>query len=346
MATLPALNYATDSARTEGEFKAAFEALLAGVKQIPGAAAPELALTISGGAITPPGSGGILVVDTEAAASTDDLTNIVMTNYPDNATILVRNANASRSVVLRHASTGSGQMFLERGARMVLDDTLKYILLARRGNDLYEVCRGPQVPSMLTVAKSSNFTITAADHGKVFLCTGNITVNFDPAANIGNGFVCGVVNVETTLLNVTTLRPNGFETIDGVTQFDLPLKNGTQIVCNGSAFYSTTGFLMPKLKTATFGATLSVDPNQGEYFEVSTLTGNVTTFNLNTSFNGRRVKIRFAQDATGGRTVAAPSGAKIAGSLATTALQVSHLDLIYVGGGVNRWEGAWTQIPL
>lgn len=147
MATLPNAAYFNNSARTEGEFKQAQEDFLASVKQIPGAGVAELTNTISSGSITPAGSGGVVVVDTEAAAATDDLTNIVTTNYPAGSMILLRNSNAARLVVVKHLAGGSGQINLDGSGEYTLDDTKKWLLLTRRSADWHEVYRGPQRPS-------------------------------------------------------------------------------------------------------------------------------------------------------------------------------------------------------
>lgn len=144
MATLPAANYFNNASRTEGEFKQAQEDFLASVKQVPGAGTADLAITIASGSITPAGSGGVLVIDTEAAAATDDLTNIVTTNYPDGSMLLIRNSNSARSVVAKHLAGGAGQFNLDRSVDYTLDDTKKWLLLQRRSADWYEVFRGPQ----------------------------------------------------------------------------------------------------------------------------------------------------------------------------------------------------------
>ena len=345
MATLPAANYLTDNARTEGEFKAGLEAMLSATKQIPGAGAADLAVTIAGDTITPAGGGGVLVIDTESSAATDDLANILQTNYPANACILLRNADASRVVTLKHAATGNGQLFLDRSADAVLDDTRTYLLLQRRGNDWYEVLRGPSRAAMPVVAQNGSFTVQKEDLGKVFYCTNAITVSLAAAASLGNGFRCSIINGNGAV-NTVVLDPAGSETINGVTTFNLqPFGEVMDLVCDGSAFYTVGRNAKPFLSQVSYAATLTINSRDGDYFEVGTLTGNVSTFNLNYGFTGKRVTIRFVQDGTGGRTVALPADAKVAGSIASAASQASHLDLIFVFGGVARWEGAWTQIP-
>lgn len=347
MAQLPAANYLNDNARTEGEFKSGLEAMLAATKQIPGAGTADLAYTIAAGSITPAGGGGVLVVETESLAASDDLANVIITNYPDGSMLLLRNNNAARVVVVKHAATGSGQIFLDRNADYVLDDTKKYLLIQRRGTDWYEVLRGPSRAQMPVVAKNANFTVQREDIGKVFVCTNAITVSFVAAATLGNGFFCTIVNHNYNSAATVSLDPNSSETIDGngTTLAILGSGAGKLIVCDGSKLYSVNDYVVPFRVVVGFSSTITVNALDGLYFEVGTLTANVTTFTVQNAPIGKQLRFRFVQDATGGRTVAAPSGAKISGSLASAANQASHLDLMYTFDG-NRLEGAWTQIPV
>lgn len=144
MATIPAASYISNAARTEGEVKQALEDTIASLRQVPGSAQVPLTNTIASGSITPAGSGGMIVIDTEASAATDDLTNIVTTNYPDGSMLLIRNSNAARFVVVKHLAGGAGQMNLDRSVDYTLDDTKKFLMLQRNGADWYEVFRAPQ----------------------------------------------------------------------------------------------------------------------------------------------------------------------------------------------------------
>ncbi|HKO88788.1 MAG TPA: hypothetical protein VJU83_09770 [Burkholderiales bacterium] len=83
-------------------------------------------------------------------------------------------------------------------------------------------------------SKSSGFTVGVEDFDSVFLCSGAITVAFDAAATLSNGFRCKIVNVGTT--NVT-LDPDGSETIDGATTLLCGRGEGYDVECNGSALY-------------------------------------------------------------------------------------------------------------
>jgi hypothetical protein len=345
MVTLPAANYLNDNARTEGEFKASLEAFLAATKQVPGAGVAELSLTIAAGSITPAGSSGVLVIDTESAAASDDLANIVQTNYPDGSMIMLRNANAARFVVLKHAATGSGQLLLSRNADYVLDDTKKYLLLQRRGTDWIEISRSPGRLEMPVVTKSATFTLAKEHHGCLMRCTGaGMTINVPAAATLGNGFTVSIVN-DNSLDNVIVVDLDGTETLNGTGLWNLYRKQGVLFTCDGSNFYSPDGLTKSLIRANNYAATVNISATLAEYQEVSALTGNVTTLDLGNPYIGLRVRIRFVQDATGGRTVVNPSGSKVAGSLASAANQASVLDLTYSSTAL-RWEGFWTQIPV
>ncbi len=343
MATIPAAGHISDSLRTEGEVKSDLEAVIASLRQVPGSASVELAVTIAGGAITPVGGGGIIVIDTESGAATDDLTNILATNYPDNACILLRNNNAGRFVTLKHATTGSGQMFLERNVDYVLDDTKKYIFLQRRGTDWYEIWRSPSRLTMPVVTKTASFTIQKEDHGKVFICTQPLTVSFVAAASLGVGFCVTVIN-NNSPDNMITLNPNASERVDERTSLAISSGDGSLMVCDGVDFWTMGPRRKPLFQVYAYAASLSINVGDAHTAEVGSLTGNVTTLTI-TGRVGDRIRIRFKQDATGGRTVASPSGAKITGSIDGTANRVSYLDVYFCGGDL-RWEGFWSTVPV
>lgn len=235
MATIPAAGYISNAARTQSEVQTAWNDIVASLRQVPGAGQTELSNTIASGSITPAGSGGFVVVDTEAAAATDDLTNIVTTNYPDGSCLYLRNANAARVVTLKQLAGGAGQMNLDRSVDYVLDDTKKWILLQRRSADWYEVFRGPQRMTSLTVSKTASFTVAREDLGKVFLCNGSaaMTVTLTAAASLGNGFVVGIRNLSQQSV---TIDPNSSELIDGGSTLNVPTGWGYLLVCDGTAW--------------------------------------------------------------------------------------------------------------
>lgn len=118
MTDLPTKTDLTSGTTTEADFQSAIGALYDYVSEIAVKGEKE-SVTISSGSITP--SSGFLEVDTEATASTDDLTNIVPTNLGSQF-IFLTNTSGARSVVLKHQSGGSGQLSLRDSA----DVTLRY----------------------------------------------------------------------------------------------------------------------------------------------------------------------------------------------------------------------------
>lgn len=140
MTALPAADYFTNPTRTNDQAKAAQDAMLAVARQAVGGSARSN-LTIASGSITP--TQGQHNVDTEAAAASDDLTNIVTTNLPDGSLLRLHIVNAGRVVTAKHAAGGAGQMTLAGSADFVIDTTLKWVLLQRSGTDWVEIDRFP-----------------------------------------------------------------------------------------------------------------------------------------------------------------------------------------------------------
>lgn len=118
MTDLPTKNDLVSGTTTEAAFQSAIGSLHDYVSEIAVKGDKE-SLVISNGSITP--TQGFIAVDTEASSSSDDLTNIVATNLGAQF-IFVTNTSGARSVVLKHASGGSGQLSL----RGNVDATLRY----------------------------------------------------------------------------------------------------------------------------------------------------------------------------------------------------------------------------
>lgn len=240
MATIPIAGYLSNAARTQLEMQQGLEDLVASLRQIPGAGEPETYQVIVSGTLTPPGSAGIVLVDTEGLTATDDLTNVDMTNYPDGSCLVLRNAQQGRAVTIKHLAGGAGQVNLDRSVDYVMDDEHKWVLLHRRGTDWYEVFRGPVRWTSFTVAKSSGFTVANEHVGNVFACTGTFTAALTAAASLGNGFICGIQNVSTGQI---TIDPNASELIDGAATLVVLPGWSYMLVCDGIAWrtISATG---------------------------------------------------------------------------------------------------------
>ena len=131
----------TGSSVTEGQFKANFDDLVDFIQETSGMAAGTT-LTISVGAVTPPiANGGFNLIDTEAAASTDNLDIINTTNTPDGRLLFIRPADTTRTVVVRDNQGGTGRVLLTRGTTFSMDSTEKWMLLKLVGTSWEEVFR-------------------------------------------------------------------------------------------------------------------------------------------------------------------------------------------------------------
>jgi len=97
-------------------------------------------------------------------------------------------------------------------------------------------------------------------------------------------------------------------------------------------------------ESVAFSATPTFNAATSNLIVFGNLTANVTSITMSNPVEGQFISIRFRQDATGGRTVALPSGAKVSGSVAATANLTSYLNLTY-NATDSRWEGNWTNIP-
>lgn len=138
MTALPSDNYISNASRTVAEQKVALESLRDVHAELPGGVA-NTTLTIATGSVTP--IAGVHIIDTEGAAASDDLANIVTTNHPDGRVLLIRNANNSRSVVVKHNAGGAGQISLVDSADLTLSDTTMVLALQRVGADWKELFR-------------------------------------------------------------------------------------------------------------------------------------------------------------------------------------------------------------
>lgn len=141
MTALPSVGHISNNARTEGEVKTDLEAMRDVEAEMPGGSVAQT-LTISSGNITPATqSSPIIVVDTEAAAATDDLTNILQTNTRDGHVLFIRSANDSRDPTVKHNAGGAGTILLADSADYVLATTKQWLILYRSGTTWIEIGR-------------------------------------------------------------------------------------------------------------------------------------------------------------------------------------------------------------
>jgi hypothetical protein len=162
--TLPVSGYISSPGRTSGEQKTALEDLRDHVAQLPGGSA-EATLTIASGNVTPGGEDSgraksTYAIDTEGAAGTDDLTNIIQTNIEDGAIVLIHNVSTARIVVCKHVAGGTGQLSFTGGVDVSLRDPKQWLILKRTGSLWEELVRSPSL--MYGTTEESGFVVESA----------------------------------------------------------------------------------------------------------------------------------------------------------------------------------------
>lgn len=81
-------------------------------------------------------------------------------------------------------------------------------------------------------AKTTAYTVVAADRGKMLLCSGTWTLSFDDAAALGDGFAVAIKNVGSGSI---TLDAYLTQQVDGATTVALPAGQSAVVVCDGTA---------------------------------------------------------------------------------------------------------------
>lgn len=83
--------------------------------------------------------------------------------------------------------------------------------------------------------KSGNYTVVAADRGKLIRCTANLTLSLTAAATLGSDFLF-MVKADG---GDVTIDPDGSETIDGAATKVVRDGTSVDVWCNGTAFFTT-----------------------------------------------------------------------------------------------------------
>lgn len=245
MTDFPAAGYISNSTRTEGEVKAALEAIIAAAKQLPGGNVEE-ALTIATGSITP--TVAVFTVDTEGSASTDDLTNIAQTNLPDGSIIMLTPVNTAHKVVVKNNAGGTGAILLADGVDLTMDSTQMWLYLKRVGSSWEEIHRqyGDRKSAFRTywemdwasVTISSGASPIGATHrGKLVKLNGTFSISISAASNLGN-YLTGLRNIGS---GVITINRSASDLIDGATSLILQAGDSSFLEGDGVSAFSTVG---------------------------------------------------------------------------------------------------------
>lgn len=240
MTALPAQNYLSDAARTEGEMKTALEAVRDVIAEMIGAAA-STELTISSGSVTAAAvNGGQHTIDTESDAASDDLDNIVITNVEDGRWLFVSAENTSRTVVLKHESGGSGQLSLYNDTDFSLDDTDKWVLFRLNGTTWYEVARSTYLTTRgdILTADSNGLPVRKAlgNPGEILMPDHNGDLVYVTANTVHNLFDAGDFTTNPNQLGDVSDPSNGDFITDRVV-----FNRSAGLTCTVDAFRTADG---------------------------------------------------------------------------------------------------------
>lgn len=114
-------------------------------KNVMGGSAPTTQLTIASGIVTPTGS--LHKIETEGAASSDDLAEMAQTNIDDGGIVVLRAYDTDHTVVVKHnAGSTTNPFLLASGLDYSLDNLYKVLIVQRVGSSWYEIARGGEIP--------------------------------------------------------------------------------------------------------------------------------------------------------------------------------------------------------
>jgi hypothetical protein len=234
MTDLPVAAFFSNASRTNAEAKQGQDDMLGFIRQMLGGQA-ESTLTLLSDAATP--TRGTHAIDTEAAAASDDLANLVTTNLPDGSFLLIRAVSAARVVTVKHNAGGSGQMALFGAVDAVLDATSKWLLLKRTGANWEEVARfGFGGGGTITAGRGFSANANGTQGGTI---TGNGTLRIMGAVyeSVAAATTTNLTNISngTSALNITgnNVTITGFSGLLGLPDIPFKIGNGTLTLQTG-----------------------------------------------------------------------------------------------------------------
>lgn len=127
---------------TNAQQETNFENLAEALRRMMGVGTASVVTTVIAAGVATP-NGGVVVIDTEGGAPTDNLDQISPAAYVENSVILLVPASAgSRNVTVRYLQGGSGQFLLSTAASFTLNTPFSYLLLRHVGGFWIEIGRG------------------------------------------------------------------------------------------------------------------------------------------------------------------------------------------------------------
>lgn len=143
MALPAAGTFNADDDLEEGEKRQALEDMRGSIAELIGGSGVQ-DVEIAGGIITPEaGESGTLRVETEGAASSDNLDNIDLADVPEGRHLLILLKDEGHVVTLRHnTGAATGRFSLIPPLPLDLNDLSQWIEVRREGDTVFEVRRG------------------------------------------------------------------------------------------------------------------------------------------------------------------------------------------------------------
>jgi len=153
------------------------------------------------------------------------------------------------------------------------------------------------------------------------------------AVNIGHATDTTLTRVSAGVVAVEGVNLITASSTDTLTNKTLTAPTIAASTMSGS--HQVTGRTYSDLDTLTDGATITIDWSTGNTFTVTL--GGSRTIAFSNDVDGQLIKVRFLQDATGGRTLTWPAGLKWAGgsapTLTATASKADWIGFIRTGSG-------------
>lgn len=168
-------------------------------------------------------------------------------------TILQPSTNATNAA----ATEGNVKSFLGNLRAFVAE------LLGTDSDNKQAVQAALQTPMHGSLPKSSGYTVTAADRGKIVTASAALTLNVTAAATLGDGFVFGV----WAKGGAVTIDPSSAEQIDGGVTKVIGVGKCALVYCDGSAFATVgVGFSLADLLAVDgSGSGLDADTLDGQH---------------------------------------------------------------------------------
>lgn len=217
----------------QGAGKTALEDFLAATKQLPGAL-PTTTLTISGDQITPTQSSHS--IDTQGAAGTDDLKQILQGTLPNGSLLYLNVVSASRTVKVWNAAGGTGQITLKTGDNFWMGDPSHYLLLRRSGSTWEEIERFPRADMAPFLTKNANYTLSATnDRARALYSSGNDwTLTLPNSSAAGKGYETWLYNPSDGIVTIVT---TGADFVDGKTSIKLHKGDSVHLMADGATLW-------------------------------------------------------------------------------------------------------------